>query len=275
MNLDDQVENRTKEVIYFFALTFIISWGALFLIFGSETIPVTPEQQEMVGMVILLGPSLSCISLLYVFEKGKGIKALLFRLGLWRISWKWYLFGISIAPVTTLISVFIFTIYFPGSSAIFATSEDLFSLAAMGLVAGLFVAFFEELGWTGYATPKLKPGFGIIKTGLIIGLLWGAWHFILFWQVDSFTSIPASLLLLVQLFSWLPAFRILMVWVYDNTQSLLINILMHISLVASLVIMDPVLESNKLLIYILIRAILLWLVVLGIFFIRNHRGLAT
>ena len=38
------------------------------------------------------------------------------------------------------------------------------------------VAFFEELGWTGFAVPELRKRYGILTTGLIVGLLWGVWH---------------------------------------------------------------------------------------------------
>ncbi len=46
-----------------------------------------------------------------------------------------------------------------------------------GIAVGLVVPFFEELGWTGFAIPELGKRYGILTTGLIVGLLWGAWHF--------------------------------------------------------------------------------------------------
>jgi hypothetical protein len=38
------------------------------------------------------------------------------------------------------------------------------------------VGFFEELGWTGFATPRLRLRHGFLATGLIVGVPWGAWH---------------------------------------------------------------------------------------------------
>ena len=52
-------------------------------------------------------------------------------------------------------------------------------------------------------------------------------------------TLPLALYLLVLLFSILPAYRVLMVWVYDRTGSLLVAILMHTSLLASTLIIIP------------------------------------
>ena len=52
-----------------------------------------------------------------------------------------------------------------------------------------------------------------------------------------------------------------MVWVFERTESLLIIILMHASLVISLATIDPLISSKELLLFILIRAAILWMVV--------------
>ncbi len=130
------------------------------------------------------------------------------------------------------------------------------------------VGLFEEVGWTGFATPYLRKRYGILTTGVIIGLIWGAWHFILFWEDDSFTQNLGFALLVARLFSWLPAYRIIMVWIYDKTNSLLILILMHTGLVLSLITLDPIIADRELLIFILIRALILWIIV-TIFFVSR------
>jgi hypothetical protein len=70
------------------------------------------------------------------------------------------------------------------------------------------------------------------------------------------------MLLLGQLFSWLPPYRILMVWVYDRTESLLLSVLMHASLMGSLNALVPAdLTGMTLLTWILAWAAALWLIV--------------
>ena len=45
-----------------------------------------------------------------------------------------------------------------------------------GLVVGLVISFFEEVGWTGFATDELRKRHGPLATGLILGLPWGVMH---------------------------------------------------------------------------------------------------
>ena len=66
----------------------------------------------------------------------------------------------------------------------------------------------------------------------------------MFWEPGSFSGAFPLALLLVKLFSWLPAYRVLMVWVYDRTGSLLVAMLMHGSLTATQLILMPLPASR-------------------------------
>lgn len=110
------------------------------------------------------------------------------------------------------------------------TAGDKLTPVVVGIAAGLAVGFFEELGWTGFALPRMRRRCGVLATGLVMGLLWGAWHFPFFsGSTDPDGTVPPALLMLVLLFAWLPPYRVLMVWVYDRTDSLQIAMLMHAS----------------------------------------------
>lgn len=54
------------------------------------------------------------------------------------------------------------------------TTDDKASLLLFGIVAGLAVGIFEELGWTGFAIPRLRLRYSVFGTGLTVGVLWGA-----------------------------------------------------------------------------------------------------
>jgi hypothetical protein len=92
-------------------------------------------------------------------------------------------------------------------------------------------------------------------------LLWGAWHYPLFSGGDLSGALPLALFLPVQLFSFLPAYRVLMVWVYDRTGSLLVAILMHSSLTASTLIFQPLVAGMPAVTYDVVLAVTLWLLV--------------
>jgi CAAX protease family protein len=70
--------------------------------------------------------------------------------------------------------------------------------------------------------------------------------------------------LLARLFFWLPAHRVLMVWVYDRTGSLLVAILMHASLTATQLVMPPALAGAASLIGTIAWAAALWVVVAAV-----------
>ena len=228
----------------YFVLTFVISWGAILIIVGPRGFPISTAQVAVLGLAMLLGPSLAGILSTGLAFGRKGFRELLSRLFKWRVGARWYLVALLIAPLSTAAVLFALSLvspeFFPG---IF-TSDDKMSLLTMGITAGLMVGIFEELGWTGFAIPRMRLRYGVLATGIIVGLLWGVWHFVLFWERGSFSGAFPLALLLARLFAWLPAYRVLMVWVYDRTGSLLVAMLMHVSLVASTVIIEPPLTGG-------------------------------
>ena len=127
---------------------------------------------------------------------------------------------------------------------------------------GLAVGFFEELGWTGFAVPRLLKKYSTLKTGLITGIVWGLWHAPLFLGSMKLSgNIPPAIYLSILLFSFLPAYRVLMVWLYERTESLLAVVLMHAPLSASQLILIPAdISGMQLVIYNLAFTAMLWLV---------------
>jgi membrane protease YdiL (CAAX protease family) len=51
------------------------------------------------------------------------------------------------------------------------------SKAVLGTLLGVLFTFGEELGWSGYLTPKLLKVKSILATSLIVGIIWSVWHY--------------------------------------------------------------------------------------------------
>ena len=71
--------------------------------------------------------------------------------------------------------------------------------------------------------------YGVLATGLIVGVPWGALHFLMFfWWAEPSGALPLAIFVPLDLFSvvvGMAAFRVLMVWVYDRTgKSMLVAI---------------------------------------------------
>ena len=260
----------------YFALAFAMSWTGVVLVVGPGGIPATIDRLMTLGPAVyaamLVGPSVAGLLMTSVVSGRAGVRELLGRLFRWRVDARWYAVALLIAPVLTLAVSLGLSLVSPDFlPALFATSDKAPVLIS-GLAAGLLVGIFEELGWTGFAIPRMRLRHGVLGTGLIVGVLWGAWHFILFWAPDSFSGGLPLALLIVRLFSWLPAYRVLMVWTYDRTGSLLIAMLMHASLTATqMILMPPVASGMPLLVSILGWAAALWLVVAVIAAVNGWR----
>jgi membrane protease YdiL (CAAX protease family) len=251
----------------YFALAFVISWGGVLMLVGPGGIPGTTEETEMllplVIMVMLVGPSVAGILLTGLVYGRVGLRELLSRLLGWRVGARWYAVALLTAPllVTAVLLALSLTspIFLPG---IF-TADDKATLLLVGVAGGLAAGFFEELGWTGFAVPGLRARYGALTTGLIVGLLWGAWHFLVaFWGSGSSSGAFSLLLFLPQFLFYvgvLPAYRVLMVWVYDRSGSLPVAMLMHASLTACLpLILLPPARGVPLLASYLVLAATLW-----------------
>lgn len=251
------------SVTLYFALTFILTWGCMVLVIGPGGFPLTAEQFEAMGPLVytamLIGPSAAGILMTALAGGKAGFRDLLSRLCNWRVGIRWYAIALLTAPLLAMAVLFALSLFSPEFLPALFTADDKLSLLLTGIVAGLAVGFFEELGWTGFAIPRMKQRHGI---GIIVGLLWGAWHFPPFWEGDSFSGALPLALLLARLFSWLPPYRVLMVWVYDRTESLLIVMLMHAGLVfTTLTLPSMELSGISLLTWLLIWAAVLWIVV--------------
>jgi membrane protease YdiL (CAAX protease family) len=263
---------RSRSLLIYFLLAFAISWGAILLSVGFDGFPVTEEQLPVLIVAMLLGPSGAALLAAWLSAGWEGIQDLFSRLLRWRVSARWYAVAILTAPLSTILVLAFLSLLSPEFPSAFSASEDKFSLVAMWIVSGLMVGFFEEIGWTGFAIPRMRKHYGVFTTGLIVGLLWGAWHLLVNLEADTFAGALPLALLFARLFTWLPAYRILMVWVYDHTQSQLVVTLMHISLVATTGILDPVLTGQNLLIFLLAKAALFWIFVALVFLRRGKKS---
>jgi membrane protease YdiL (CAAX protease family) len=261
---------KTHPLPVYFILAFALSWGAILISVGPNGFPVTEEQLPVLIVAMLLGPSLAAILAASLTSDREGIRGLFSRLLRWRVSPRWYAIALLTAPLSTAVVLLALSLFSSGFPSALSTSDDRVSLVIMWIVSGLLVGFFEELGWTGFAIPRMRMKYGVFATGLLVGVLWGAWHFLVNLEADTFSGALPFALLLARLFTWLPAYRILMVWVYDRTESQLVVTLMHVSLVATTGIIDPVIEGANLLILLLAKAAVFWAIVAAVFLTKQR-----
>lgn len=241
---------KTHPVLCYYILTFLISWGAILPPIIAGGIP--PTKAELSAMLpfaiggMLLGPLVSALVMTALVDGRAGFRELGARLLKWHVGWGWYAFAVLMAPalvLAVLLGLSLFSpVYLPG----IITTADKPSVLIMGLISAIFVGICEEVGWTGFVTPRLRLRYSVLTTGLIIGVLHGLWHIL---PMDIMASgayappLSQGLYITARAVSFLlgplVAFRILLVWVYDRTGSLPVAIIMHIGLTAANMIFQP------------------------------------
>src|SRR5829696_880372 len=222
---------KRHPLLSYFTLTFAISWGGMLLVIavgGSGGVPM---------LAWVAGPPIAGILLTGLLHGRAGFRDLLTRMRRWRVGARWYAVALLTAPLVFTAILLAFSLSSPEFLPRILTTSDTASVLLFGIGWGLIGGgFLEELGWTGFAVPTLlRLRYGVLGTGLIVGVLWGALHFpVFFFASDTYSGalplviyLPAYLIIL--LVGGLPAYRVLMVWVYERTESLLLAMLMHAS----------------------------------------------
>lgn len=235
---------KRHPVIAYFSLTFAISWGGVLIVVGPSGLPGTPRQfEELLPTAIvamLAGPLIAGILLMGLIHGRAGLRELLSRLFAWHTSVRWYAVALLTAPLLFTVILLALSLFSSEFLPLIVTTDDKISVLLFGVTVGLAAGFFEEIGWTGFATPELRRQYGVLPTGIIVGVLWAAWHLLVaFWGSGAVSGTLSLTSYLLDPFLFLTAYRVLMVWVYDRTESLLVAILMHASLTASPRILSP------------------------------------
>jgi uncharacterized protein len=261
-------------VLAYFTLTFAISWGGVLLVIGRSggmtgTAPTADPLFGYAVLAMLAGPTISSILLTALLDGKDGLRTLVSRARAWRVGATWLAVALLTAPLLWAGTLAGLALVSPAYLPAVLTTTDRGGLVLVGLAAALGAGIFEEIGWTGFAIPRVRRRHGVLATGVMVGVVWGAWHLLtnVFWASavtagDLSLPIFLSASVLTVLIGYLVAFRVLMVWVYDRTHSLLLAMTMHASLTATVLILDPAgLSGERLLFYSCALAVAAWLVV--------------
>lgn len=247
---------KRYPLLSYFILTFAVSWGGMLSVVGvgAGGFSVTPEQlQTLVPYAVpamIVGPSLAGLLLTSLVAGRAGLREFGARLLKWRVGAFWCAVALLAAPLSMLAVLLALSLLSPVFLPRIFTTDDKAALLLMGMAVGLGAGIFEELGWTGFAIPRMRLRYSILRTGVVVGVLWGTWHFFANFWASGVTSgaLPLALFLPAWLFGvlvgQLTAYRVLMVWVYECTGSLFVAILMHVSLAAFTFILTPPLPGT-------------------------------
>jgi uncharacterized protein len=256
---------KKHPLLAYYLLTFALSWGGFVLVVGPRSLANTNWQAEgaflSAVMVMLAGPSIAGLLLTGLVDGRAGYCDLFSRLRKWRVGIRWYAIAILPAPIVAAGVLFALSL----TSPLLITDNK--TAIVLGGLGAAVTTILEEIGWTGFAVPRLRRCHSVPMTGLIVGMLWGLWHFLqqIFVSGTYAGGIPLVVFLMLSVFAAvasLTAYRVLMVWLYDRTDSLLVTTLMHGMLTASTIFwFTPIATGGAFLADVWLVAAVMWLVV--------------
>ena len=214
---------KRHPLITFFVLVYALAWiieSPLVLL--KDTI--TASQGQIFYILSANVVSVVAIVLTGMVFGRKALRKLLGRLLIWRVNPIWYLV-VLLGPVALAGGAV-------GLNALMGGPAPSLGNTLLGVVImwAIFIfpgsALGEEIGWRGYALPRLQTGRSALSASLILAPIWALWHLPLW-----LTGAPARTPLLYAAFV-VSAFALSVVttWVYNSTGgSILMVVLLHAS----------------------------------------------
>jgi len=174
-----------RELIIFFTVVFIIMYGigALGILFREEIEKIFGpiSNRNLFVMVLIYAPTITGLILTVLYEGWGGLIAL-FKRGVFFTKPLWWLIALLIIPVT-LLAFGLFT-YITGIESN-SFNWNLF-IRTFPLIIFSFNIFTdagpigEELGWRGYALPRLLQFHSPVKATAILSVFWTLFHLVAF-----------------------------------------------------------------------------------------------
>jgi CAAX protease family protein len=207
------------DLLRFFPLTYAVAWICWYAAWRWEG-----PLGGLGGPVFLLGvfaPSLVALALAVHKEGRSGALDLLRRIVRWRVPVRWYVFAAGyMAAVKLTVALVLRAV--TGRWPQFGATP--WYLMAAALLISTWAQAGEEVGWRGYALPRLAARIGLGPAGVVLGIIWACWHLPLFFFPGTDTTGQSFPVYLLQV----AAMSVAMAWLYWRTGgSLLVVMLLH------------------------------------------------
>lgn len=223
---------KRNSLPIFFILTFAITWlmwfpAVLTKLNGGASI-LGPDNP--VGQFGRWAPGIAAIILTGIIAGKQGIGTLFRPLKIWRVNIGWYLVALLYQPLLFLFAKWIDSLFGNTYEVVSPLASVNIDAPIIFVIIGIIIsaipgAFMEELGWRGFALPRLQIKNNALIASVILGLIWGAWHIpsmVFFGETDTLNIIWSVV-------NFIPL-TILFTWLFNNTQgSLLLVTLFHAS----------------------------------------------
>jgi hypothetical protein len=220
----------------------IASYYILALLLGAGITYLVVQRVFPAGLILLAAASASLAGIIItgIADGREGLKLLFGRLLIWRVGIGYWLFAVLFLGVAVLVGLYL-NPFFGGEAADFSNMQPLYQIVPMFILFIITAGLGEELGWTGFLTPRLQARYSALVSSLIRGVLWGFWHLPLFifsgldhpsladfpyssWVLQKGLLVAMGAFILINQIPW----SIFYTWIFNSTRgSLLLVAILH------------------------------------------------
>ncbi len=173
-----------RSLVAFWALAFLVSWGAGMVVaisnqgsfvngvhVRSDAFPLPVAAALTLLLVSAFGPMIAAV-LVSAAEAGlSGVRGLLGQMLRWRAGPIWYAIALLGPTLLTLLATAIWALAAGAPPVRWLALPPAFQL--IGVPIG---PWGEEVGWRGFAQPRLQARLRWPLASVVVGVMWGTWH---------------------------------------------------------------------------------------------------
>lgn len=219
-------------VAVYYILAFVISWLGWIpqTLYARGTFLL---DSPLLSLLAGAGPTLAAVIVLLILRDRVGIRGLFGSLLKWRASPGWFVFVFGFWVLVTAVAL--------GIGAFLGRTPPALEKFAWGSLPSIFLMMlfsnvWEEIGWRGFALPRLQERYSDLAIVFLMGVLWSLWHLPLMLNPSSLMAgLPWAGELIFSL-----ALTVIYTWLYLHTAgSLLFVSLFHaVSNTAAFVLLE-------------------------------------
>jgi len=209
---------KKYQLATYFILAFAISWAVQLPLVARERDWMDAPIPYAIHYLVSFGPMLASVITTLAVDGRDGLKELWNRITRWRVGWGWTLVAI-LSPVG------LFVLAACVARLVNGTWPDLRLLGQVNYLPYLGIGvlplwlvtfgFGEEIGWRGFALPRLQKTRTAASATLILGLMWMLWHMPAFFYLDTLEKI--GLWMLPGFMFGVLCGAVLFTWIYNGT----------------------------------------------------------
>lgn len=210
---------QRNSLLGYFILAYAISW-----IIGVPLALIAQGKVDwqipyFVHYFYAYGPMLAALIMTELTKGKAGIGDIFRRLMKWQMSFSWWV--VAVSPLVAYFVIVLFGRVIQGTWVDLNLLGEVNFLPNLG-VGALFLWIFtygvgEEIGWRGYALPRLQEKMSALNATLVLGVLWAFWHLPIFFYLFD----PA---IAIGWFFGLMSGAILFTWLYNSTDGSLLAV---------------------------------------------------